>query len=75
MRTPRLFLGIFAVALILPLLLLACSGSYEPADGSSSERATAEPPLAHTSPETDREMLIAIYNATVARIGETEITG
>ena len=46
MRTPRLFLGIFAVALILPLLLLACSGSYEPADGSSSERATAEPPLA-----------------------------
>ena len=43
MRTPRLFLGIFAMALLLPLLLLACGGSNEPADGPSSERATAEP--------------------------------
>ena len=43
MRTPRLFLGIFALALLLPLLLLACGGSGEPADGPSSERATAEP--------------------------------
>ena len=30
MRTPRLFLGIFALALLLPLLLLACGGSEEP---------------------------------------------
>ncbi len=36
MRTPRLFLGVFALALILPLLL-ACGGSDEP----SSERSTA----------------------------------
>ena len=43
MRTPRLFLGIFALALLLPLLLLACGGSDEPTDGPSSERATAEP--------------------------------
>ena len=43
MRTPRLFLGIFALALLLPLLLLACGGSDEPADGPSSELATAAP--------------------------------
>ena len=43
MRTSRLFLGIFALALILPLLLLASGGSDEPTDGPSSERATAEP--------------------------------
>ena len=43
MRTPRLYLGILALALLLPLLLLACGGSDEPADGPSSERATAEP--------------------------------
>ena len=92
MRTARLFLGIFALALILPLLLLACGGSDEPADGPSSERATAvpegrassgqttavpttetaaptprataRPPLAQTSPGTDREALVALYNAT-----------
>ena len=81
MRTPRLFLGIFALALLLPLLLLACGGSDEPADGRSSERATAgpttevaepsptpkataRPPLAQTSPETDRAALVALYNAT-----------
>ena len=94
MGTPRLFLGIFALALLLPLLLLACGGSDEPADGLSSERATNEPesrassgqtppepttesaepsptpratavpPMAQTSPETDREALIALYNAT-----------
>ena len=33
MRTPRLFLGIFALALRLPLLLLACGGSGELTDG------------------------------------------
>ena len=43
MITPRLFLGVFALALLLPLLLLACGGSNEPADGPSSERATDEP--------------------------------
>ena len=43
MRTPRLYLGILALALLLPLLLLACGGSDEPTDGPSSERATGEP--------------------------------
>ena len=102
MRTPRLFLGIFALALLLPLLLLACGGSDEPTDGPSSERATAAPegsassgqttaepttasaeplptpaataaptsvataapPMVQTSSETDREALVALYNAT-----------
>ena len=80
MRTPRLFLGVFALALILPLLLLACGGSDEPTDGPSSNRAApdpttdsaersptsrapASPSLAQTSPETDREALVALYNA------------
>ena len=43
MRTPRIYLGIFALALLLPLLLLACGGSDEPTDAPSSERATAAP--------------------------------
>ena len=43
MRTARLFLGVFALALILPLLLLAYVGSDEPTDGPSSERSTGEP--------------------------------
>ena len=102
MRTARLFLGVFALALILPLLLLACGGSDELADGASSERATVEPEsrassgqttarpttesaepspthrataaptpaataaptMVQTSSETDREALIALYNAT-----------
>ena len=110
MRTPRLFLGIFALALLLPLLLLACGGSDEPTDEPSSARATAEPTvlpdseratdepqttaslartpsttgsgdaptatntlgsaaataptLGPTSAETDREALVAFYNAT-----------
>ena len=33
MRTPRLFLGVIALALLLPLLLLACGGSDEPTGG------------------------------------------
>ena len=41
--TRTLTLGVFALALILPLLLLACGGSDEPTDGPSSERATGEP--------------------------------
>ena len=110
MRTPRLFLGIFALALLMPLLLLACGGSDEPTDGPASGRATDEPadppdserptdepetpasparrpstpgsgdaptatdapgPAAATAPsaasgsaETDREALVAFYNAT-----------
>ena len=110
MRTPRLFLGVIALALLLPLLLLACGGSDEPTGGRSSERATdepvgrassgqttaapttesaepsptprataaptkqrvlttstprptARPPLVQTTPETDREALVALYNA------------
>ena len=43
MTKPKLFLGLFALALILPLLLLACGGSDEPTDRPSSERATAAP--------------------------------
>ena len=43
MSTPRIHLGIFALALLLPLLLLACGGSDEPTAVPSSERATAEP--------------------------------
>ena len=113
MRTPRLFLGVIALALLLPLLLIACGGSDEPADGPSSERATdepdgrtssgqttaapttegakpsptprataaptkqrvlttstprptARPPMAQTPAETDREALVALYNATGA---------
>ena len=107
MRTPKLFLGISALALILPLMmLLACGGPDEPTDGTSQERATAEPtdlpdseratdepetpaspgrtpstpesgdaptatdapaaaaPAASGSAETDREALVAFYNAT-----------
>ena len=107
MTTPRLFLGIFALTLLLPLLMLACGGSDEPTDEPAAERATAaptdlpnseaatdepegissseqttpetttpsaeplpkprataRPPLAETSPETDREALVALYNAT-----------
>ena len=42
MRTPRIYLGIFALALLLPLLLLACGGSDEPADGPSQEPTAAK---------------------------------
>ncbi len=49
---------------LLVVAVLACGGSNEPTDGRSSERATARPPLAETSPDTDREALIALYNAT-----------
>ena len=106
MRTPKLFLGIFTLALILPLMLLACGGSDEQTDRPASERSTAEPtdlpdseratdepetpaypgrtptttgagdtptaidapatapPAASGSAETDREALVALYNAT-----------
>ena len=42
MRTPRIYLGIFALALLLPLLLLACGGSDEPTDGPSQEPTAAK---------------------------------
>ena len=108
MRTPRLFMGIFALTLLLTLLLLACGGSDEPTEGPFQERATAEPtdmpdserptdepetpaspaptpstpgsgdaptatdapvpatapPAASGSVKTDREALVALYNAT-----------
>ena len=94
MRTPSLFIGVFALALILPLLLLACRGSDEPTDGPSSERSTVpadlpdstratddsdtpaslaptpSTPGSEAAPtvtgyaETDREALVALYNAT-----------
>ena len=35
MTTPRLFLGLFALTLLLPLLLLACGSSDEPTDSTS----------------------------------------
>ena len=80
MRIPHLFLGVIALALILPLLLAGCS-SDEPGGRASSGQAaatlttdgaepsitptaTAEPRLAQTSPETDREALVALYNVT-----------
>ncbi len=49
MTTPRLFLGIFALTLLLPLLLLACSGSPPP-DPTATE-ATTQPPTT-TQPQT-----------------------
>ena len=42
MRTPRLFLGVFALGLLLLCLLLSCGGSVEAADGPSSEPTTAK---------------------------------
>ena len=42
MRTPRLFLGIFALALIPLCLLLACGDSDELGDRPSSERTAAK---------------------------------
>ena len=42
MRTPRLFLGVFGLLLILLCLLLACVDSDELVDGPSSEPTTAK---------------------------------
>ena len=64
MRTPGLFMGVFALALILPVLL-ACRGSDEPADGPTPRNGPPpRPRWRQTSPETDREALVALYNAT-----------
>ena len=43
MRTPRLFLGVFALALILPLLLLACGGADDEATLIAFYNATGGP--------------------------------
>ena len=79
MRTPRLSLRVFALALIPLCLLPACGSSDEPTDGPSYGQTTAaptrpivlptstprhSPPPTQTSPETDREALVALYNAT-----------
>ncbi len=48
MRPPHPLLGVLALALVLPLLLLACDATTESKDG----------------PSTDREALVALYNAT-----------
>ena len=62
-RQIRLFAGrTLALILLVPLLPLAC-GSDTPA-ATPTPKPTARPPLAQTSPETDREMLVALYNAT-----------
>ena len=42
MRTPRLFLGVLALGLLLLCLLLSCGGSVEAADGPSSDPTTAK---------------------------------
>ena len=74
MRTPRLFLGLFAFALILPLLLLACGGSEEPTDESSSERATAEPTTegAEPSPRPRPRPTVGLTPAATARANEAK---
>ena len=51
MRTPSLFIGVFALTLIL--LLLACRGSDEPTDGPSSERSTAPADLTRATDDSD----------------------
>ena len=53
------------LALILPVILLACGSDAPSATPASDEaRPTPKTPLANTSPETDREALVALYNAT-----------
>ena len=79
MRPPHPLLGVLALALVLPLLLLACEATAEPTALTDSDSATADPttagaepspnvtavpPLAQTPPESDREALVALYNAT-----------
>ena len=71
MRRPRLFLGIFALALLLPLLLLACGGSDEPTDGPSQARVTAEPTdLPDSERATDEPETPASLDGRLPRQGQ-----
>ena len=61
--TSRLTLLRVTIALILPVILLACDPDAPPAT-LTSEEATSTSMVAQTSAETDREALVALYNAT-----------
>ena len=61
--TSRLTLLRVTIALILPVILLACDPDAPPAT-FTSEEATSTSMVAQTSAETDREALVALYNAT-----------
>ena len=63
--TRRLTILSLVLALALPVALLACDPEEPPAS-STSDGATAAPlpTLAQTSTETDRDALVALYNAT-----------
>ena len=67
MRTPRIFLGVFALALILLLLLLACDGSDEPTERPASERATAAPTPKATAALTPTATAAPTPRATAAQ--------
>ena len=64
--TSRLTLLRVTIALILPVILLACDPDAPPAT-LTSEEATPTSMVAQTSAETDREALVALYNATDGR--------
>ena len=61
--TSRLTLLRVTIVLILPVILLACDPDAPPAT-LTSEEATPTSMVAQTSAETDREALVALYNAT-----------
>ena len=53
-----------ALLLVGALLTLMCTSSDSAFEEIPTPTATAAPPLAQTSTETDREALVALYNAT-----------
>ena len=59
--TVRLTLLGLVIAMTLPAILLACVSDVPSATPASG---VAKILLANTSPETDREALVALYNAT-----------
>ena len=63
--TRRLIILSLVLALALPVALLACDPE-EPSASPTDDGATAAPlpTLAQTSTETDRDALVALYNAT-----------